>query len=214
MEIISKKNTLWIYGCSHSMRFNPDVVTTSWPEIIASDIDFDLINRSSPGIGWNIIKDLIDEDFINWTKDDLIIISPSYFSRLSVLEMKDPFLRPTPKLWFDDLKEYSELARMTEDRWHNTIINLTHVGYNVWTWTWDRTIYTDTPNLIPPPQTEKKERSWEEWNKNTRQYWSKPYPHECGTGNWLDGDSHLSNAGHEFVAKHMQKYIKIQTKIY
>lgn len=202
------KNKLWVYGCSYSQRFNPEMVDISWPEIVSDKLNLELNNRAEAGWGWNFIKDRIDEDFIQWSKNDLIIISPSLFSRISVVEMKDPFASPIDCPWITELKNFNELHEISENRWKNTILNLLHCGYNVWTWPWNKTKYLGIiPQLIPNPQTSQIEDSWDDWNQNTKQYWCKTYPHLIN-GVWIKHDTHFNNDGHKFIAEYMLKFIK------
>lgn len=92
-------NTLWVYGCSFSEPFQieqggPEFDETGhrkfkaafWGSHLATKLNLKLKSKSLAGIGWNHISNWIAEDLRLWSKNDLIIISPSIFARTTFLE--------------------------------------------------------------------------------------------------------------------------------
>ncbi len=80
---------VWVYGCSFSLLFqdNEDVpamtLSDSWPNIVASKTGYVLKERSESASGWGTIRGAIERDIIDnvISKDDIMIISPSFFGR-------------------------------------------------------------------------------------------------------------------------------------
>jgi hypothetical protein len=100
-------NTLWVYGCSFSEPFGLLPISNNattivmedgsrnflgvdyWGSILAKKLNLNIITKSISGVGWNYINHRIDLDIMKWNKNDIIIISPSYFSRVNVMEFSD-----------------------------------------------------------------------------------------------------------------------------
>lgn len=205
---------LWVYGCSFSDYYMPDKVETFWFELLAKKFHLQINHRAVSGIGWRRIKSKIDSECLQWDPEDLIIISPSLFSRVDIPEFSlDGPLDHLEKennahKWIRYIEPIDLLSRYYEEDWYHTVSYLHKINTNVWTWTWDSTIYTDVHQLIPPPDTFE---SWSEWNKEEKQYWVIPYPHICDDkGTVIPGDTHFNTSGHKFIGAHMLNYIKYE----
>jgi hypothetical protein len=164
-------NKLWVYGCSFSEPFGleqggPEFYDNGyrklkadyWGTLLATKLNRTCITRSISGVGWNKIINTIDQDITAWTKDDIIIISPSVLDRVTILEFHDPHIREHNVALF---KDWQVLFNYNKQRWLNTIRNLQHVGYNVYTWIVNDIPEQDLPNkLIKAPDNSV---SWKTW---------------------------------------------------
>ena len=92
---------LWIYGCSFSYPFwdgeikdagIPKITTAEgWPSILSKKLNYKYQNRAQPGYGWNHISYNLEEDIVEGRikKNDIIVISTSFFSRVTFPEVND-----------------------------------------------------------------------------------------------------------------------------
>lgn len=209
-------NNLWIYGCSFSDYYMSDKVDAFWFEIIAKNFNLQLKHRAISGIGWRRIKNKVDKECTEWDINDLIIISPSLFSRVDIpefsigsplnyIDKENSFHR-----WVKYVEPVDMLVKYYEDDWLNTLKYLQKLNSNVWTWSWEKVSYEDIPQCIPPPDPYP---SWDEWNKKEKQYWVIPYSHVCDDrGTVIPGDTHFNTLGHKLVSSHMKKYIKYENR--
>ena len=82
---------LIVYGCSFSLPFDDlhQGIEKGWPELLALELKLEYVNRAVAGSGWNNISLNIEEDILSGkiSKEDLIIISPSYFQRITFPEL-------------------------------------------------------------------------------------------------------------------------------
>lgn len=206
-------NTLWIYGCSFSEPFGlvPEGLPTLndldksrffhgveyWGTHLAKLLNVDIVNKSFPGVGWNYINNRIDEDLIKWSKDDYVIINPSFFTRATFEEI-------TKGLSMGDmapiLKDSLVVSEFNELRWKHKIETLIHLGYkNVYTWIIDHSKLAESVSqLITTPSLQ---TNWKMWMDENKEYWIDPI------ANPPHGDWHFNPQGHIQVAKRMYEFI-------
>ena len=212
--------TLWIYGCSFSEPFGllpvPNVLSLDkdgtrnfsgvdyWGTHLAKKLNLNCITKSLSGIGWNYINHQIDLDIIKWEKDDIIIISPSFFSKISILEFKENGTIIEDYIYL--LRNLDEIVRYNELRWKTKIKTLQHFGYNIFTWLVDDGILTkeDIKNLILTPEGSS---NFKDWMDLHLEYWTDP------TRNvYLEGDWHFNEKGHLALSEVMYEYISKNIK--
>lgn len=209
-------NTLWVYGCSFSEPFGLTYPSTSnwiledgtrnfgdvdyWGTHLSRKLGMKHICKSLSGIGWNYISHRIELDMLKWDLNDVIIISPSFLSRINVMEFKKDngtavhefvHLIKTP----DEIVEYNEI------RWMTKIKILQHFGYNVFTWLVDDGILSknEVKNLITTPEGFINFKNWMDLHK---EYWIDPTTNKYPLGDW-----HFNTEGHIAVAEIMYDYI-------
>ena len=139
---------LWIYGCSFSYPFwdgeikdagVPEITTAeSWPSILSKKLNYKCQNRAQPGYGWNHISYTLEKDIVEGRirKDDIIVISPSFFSRVTFPEVDDD------KIPNQDLTEFaarycydqSTFVQMNIKRFSYKLLTLKELGYKVAGW--------------------------------------------------------------------------------
>ena len=198
---------LWIYGCSFSEPFGlggEAIVYKDgtrefcgaeyWGTHLANKLNVEVINKALSGIGWNYIVTQIDSDILSWDKKDLIIISPSFFSRATIMEFIEWDI--SPKV-LDYCKTFTEIVEYNKSRWLAKIRTLQYFGYNVYTWVVDENAndITDLRNLILTPDSD---INWRDWMDRNKEF-------------WLDTDNndwHFNAKGHIEVANRMYNIIK------
>ena len=224
------KNKLWVYGCSFSQPFWDEriekhgvpryKVEQGWPYILSEKLNLELVDRSHEGSGWNVIAYSLEKDLLESkiSKDDMVIISPSYFIRTSFPEMitgettEDEILRFISRHSIP----LDSIALMNVERFTSKILTLKNLGYKVYGWTWDspslnRSPYFDNPyllkvkeNLIPAPDGT---YVWEDYVLSNTECMSIP-----GELKWNEeddgGDSHFSIKGHKITAEQMYNSIQ------
>lgn len=201
--------TLWVYGCSFSepfgllkggAKFLPDGSrdfggVEFWGTHLARLLGVTCKTKSLSGVGWNYINDKVDEDIIKWAKDDYIIISPSFFTRVTFEELVQ---RDSQTELAAQMHDWSVIFNHNESRWRNKIATLQYLGYNVYTWIVDYTPnHASVKNLI----TVDDYVNWKDWLDLHKEYWIDPDfnpPH---------GDWHFNAEGHKAVASEMYKYL-------
>jgi hypothetical protein len=202
-------NTLWVYGCSFSEPFGllpiSKIATILedgsrnfldidyWGSHLARKLNLNIITKSISGVGWNYINNRIDLDIIHWNKNDTIIISPSYFSRITVMEFLD-----TNSLCAKHshlLKDINDILLYNEIRWRTKIETLQYLGFNVYTWLVDSTIeqHFNLKNLILTPDGSTNFKDWMDLHK---EYWLNP-----------EYDWHFNEKGHMALSEIMYDYI-------
>jgi hypothetical protein len=198
---------LWIYGCSFSEPFGlgGKVIVYKdgtrdfygreyWGTHLANKLNVEVINKALSGMGWNYIVTQIDNDILSWGKKDFIIISPSFFSRATIMEFIEWDI--IPKL-LDYYKTFTEIAEYNKSRWLAKIKTLQYFGYNVYTWVVDENAndITDLKNLILTPDND---INWKDWMDRHKEFWLDPY----------NNDWHFNAKGHIEVANRMYNFIK------
>ena len=216
-------NKLWIYGCSFSEPFqiedpkNPEVYPTNdesfrnltsdyWGTHLSKKMGMECVTRSLSGVGLNYINYLINLDMMKWDKNDVIIINPSFFTRITIMEFKNKFITTDfiekfiNENTIDIVKKPDEIFEHNQLIWKKIISNLQHVGYNVYTWLIDYPKNIEgVNNIITSPNND---LNWKDWMYVHPEYWfSKPgeiYP----LGDW-----HFNELAHLVVADRMYDYI-------
>ena len=203
-------NKLWVYGCSFSEPFGIQlggalhdeqgyrVITEPyWGTHLAGRLSLKCITRSLSGVGWNYINDRIDEDILNWGKDDIIIISPSFFTRVTFEEL---IKRDSQSDLVGQFQSWDFVYNHNESRWRRKIATLQHFGYRVYTWLVDHTPHADqVKNLITAPGGY---ANWKDWMDLNKRYWQDPTTNKYPLGDW-----HFNVQGHEAVGKRMFQFI-------
>ena len=203
-------NRLWIYGCSFSEPFSfyDDAVYYDeddvrcfynleyWGSYLANKLNMKVINRALPGMGWNYIVNEIDNDTLSWNKEDLIIISPSFFSRVTVMEFTKTDAGPEVVNFY---KPFYDIVEFNKARWLAKIKTLQHFGYNVYTWVVDENANDaiDLKNLILTPDND---INWKDWMDRHKEFWI-----DVDKNDW-----HFNKEGHIAVADAMYNFIKKQ----
>jgi hypothetical protein len=201
---------LWVYGCSFSEPFGLSLGGAEWDQrgsrILTADywgthlarlLGAECMTRSISGVGWNYINDRIDEDILTWARDDVIIISPSFFYRVTFEELVK---RDSQSLLAAQMHDWAVISAHNENRWRQKIKTLQHFSYQVYTWLVDDVTHSAIPhNLITAPGLHV---NWKAWMDLNYQYWtSRPgvvYP----LGDW-----HFNPQGHLAVANRMYEVI-------
>jgi hypothetical protein len=203
-------NKLYVYGCSFSEPFQIEQGGAEfdsngfrnlkgydyWGTHLARKLGLECKTKSLSGIGWNYINNRIDEDILDWTRDDVIIISPSFFSRVTFEELvKHDSQSDLAHL----MHEWGGIYDFNEQRWRQKIKTLQHLGYRVYTWLVDMSpYYNELQNVI----TADGHVNWKAWMDQHKEYWQDPT-----TNKYPDGDWHFNELGHEAVAEIMYRYI-------
>ena len=225
---------LWIYGCSFSYPFwdgeikdagVPKITTAEgWPSILSKKLNYKYQNRAQPGYGWNHISYNLEKDIVEGRirKDDIIVISPSFFSRVTFPEVDEE------KIPNQDLTEFaarycydhSTFVQMNIKRFTYKLLTLKELGYNVAGWIWanpvdvgdsfhDPYLLKVKESLIPAPDGN---LIWEDWIiKNPE---CMVIPGELRPDFGWDGDTHFSSYGHKIAAEQIyssvSKFSKVQ----
>lgn len=204
-------NKLWIYGCSFSEPFGlegggPTFDDTGarklradfWGTHLASKLNLTCITKSLSGVGWNYITEEIDKDVIHWHKNDIIIISPSFLTRVTFEELVK---RDSQAELAMQMKPWDTIYEYNKSRWVKKVKTLEHFGFKVYTWSVDR-VDTQLDNLLLAPGGFV---CWKDWMDLHYEYWTS-LPGEVFTL----GDWHFNPQGHAAVAQAM--YVEICKK--
>jgi hypothetical protein len=203
-------NKLWVYGCSFSEPFGIQhggaewdnqgyriITQPYWGTHLSERLNLKCITRSLSGVGWNYINDRIDEDILDWGNNDIIIVSPSFFSRVTFEELVK---RDSQTELADKFHDWNYVYIYNEARWRRKIATLQHFGYRVYTWLVDHTPDANTvKNLITAPSGH---YNWKDWMDLNKQYWQDPTTNKYPLGDW-----HFNAQGHRAVADRMAEYI-------
>ena len=218
---------LIVYGCSFSCAFQdlqhlpPIEESQGWPKMVADSMGYEYIDRSEPGYGWNHIVNNIDEDqaFNKFTKDDLLIISPSYFQRLTFPNIDENLI---DGLFQDFAAKYGkstkDIAENNIMRFYLKIKTLRELGYNVYGWCWSMGVLKCESwtleflkeiddYIVPAPDST---LLWEEWMLDNPTYMLIPGERRPN-GSW-SGDTHFSVDGHKVAAEQFIKVLSIKKK--
>lgn len=201
---------LWVYGCSFSEPFGIEQGGADWFDSgyrklradywgthLAVKLNAECITRSLSGVGWNYITEKIDEDILNWHRDDAIVISPSFFSRVTFEELEHRDIQGSLVAQF---KSWDFVAKYNEQRWRRKIDTLQLFGYHVYTWVVDTPRFVDVPNnIVKAPGGHV---SWKDWMDLNKQYWQDPTTNKYPQGDW-----HFNEQGHVAVAEGMYNFI-------
>lgn len=205
---------LWVYGCSFSEPFNlipkcrfyPDgsrdlMGVDYWGTYLGTLLNLECKTRSISGVGWNYITENIDADINKWGVDDIIIISPSFFSRATLLELEVHDLQGHPEKYANiEFKEPTYIAKHNETRWKNKIDLLQKFNYNIYTWVVATPEFVELPaNLITPADGL---IDWKDWMDMHYEYWCSLPGVEYELGDW-----HFNDVGHRAVAHRMYDVI-------
>jgi hypothetical protein len=206
---------LWIYGCSFSEPFGltpiskPPIInedgsrdflgTDYWGSHLAKKMNLNLITKSLSGIGWNYITHHIDLDILKWHKDDIIIISPSFLSRFSIMEFNENGARVEDYVHL--LRDINQIVDYNEIRWKTKIITLQKLGFNVYTWLVNDCVspISDIKNLIKTPENLTNFKDWMDLHK---EFWIDPTTNKYPMGDW-----HFNERGHVAVSEIMYDFI-------
>lgn len=210
---------LWIYGCSFSEPFGLMPISDEktvlengyrnflgvdyWGSHLSKKLGYNIISKGLSGIAWNYISFHIDMDTLQWDKDDIIIISPSFLSRVNINEFEKnngTYLEDYVHL----LKNLNDIVLYNETRWKNKIKTLQHFGYNIFTWLVDEGLSPkdDVKNLIKTPEGSYNFKDWMDLHK---EYWIDPTFDKYPLGDW-----HFNPEGHLALAEIMYDYISLQ----
>jgi hypothetical protein len=203
-------NKLWVYGCSFSEPFQIETGGADWDERgyrklradywgthLSKKLGFECVTCSLSGVGWNYITEQVDRDILDWDKTDIIIISPSFFSRVTFEELEKRDIQGSIVAEF---KPWDFVASYNEHRWKRKVDTLQHFGYNVYTWVVDEPRFVSIPNkLIHAPGGF---ISWKDWMDLNKQYWQDPTTNKYPLGDW-----HFNEQGHIAVADRMYDVI-------
>lgn len=217
-------NKLWVYGCSFSCAFQdlkdlPPIETDEgWPQIVANTIGYKYVDRAQPGYGWNHIALNLDNDIANnkISKDDIIILSPSYFQRLTFPEIEEDKINQE---WVEFSARYSvewdKVVAMNIMRFYTKVTTLRELGYNIYGWCWTDNDLPDLNSiklldkisnyLIKSPDDR---TFWVEWildNPECMLIPGKRLPQGAHTG-----DTHFSKYGHSVAAKHFIEELNVK----
>ena len=208
-------NSIWVYGCSWSEPYglyeegvmNPDGLRyydgeIYWGDHLANKLNMNLKSCSMPGKGRNYHTNKIDEDILKWDMDDIIIISPSHWGRITINEFEESLDSTQPYI-VRQLKNLDVLCRETEKKWSNKIKTLQFFGYNVFTWIIDKQITNEVVHNLIPVSTEYIDL--DTFMKHNKEYWigttHSRLPHIEET------DWHLNPQGHEYISEQMYNFI-------
>lgn len=201
---------MWVYGCSFSEPFQIEtgghvfdeagyriLKADYWGTHLANKLNLKCCTKSLSGIGWNYIVHQIDLDTLKWSTDDIIIISPSFITRVNIMEYDNEV--DTSEL-IRYYKSCADIMAYNELRWRTKIKTLQHFGYNVFTWRVDEVLNPDeVKNLITAPGDLV---NWKDWMDLHKEYWQDPT-----TNKYPDGDWHFNPQGHLAVANRMYEVI-------
>lgn len=200
---------LWVYGCSFSEPFQLQPGGAEWDEHgyriiyvdywgthLAKKLGARCITRSLSGVGWNYITEQIDQDILDWSADDLIIISPSFFTRVTFEEL---IQRDSQTELAMQMQPWDYIHNYNKNRWLRKIKTLQHFGYRVYTWSVDPVEMDIVDNLLVP-STET--ACWKEWMDGHYEYWTSLPGVVYPLGDW-----HFNPAGHRAVAEIMYEQI-------
>jgi len=187
------------FGIEPNLYTN-DSITPYWGTHLANKLQVsEHHNVSAAGIGWNWISHAIEKDVTNWSKDDIIIISPSMLERFTILESKDlgiPAFNPDSMHLFKTLDEIFDFNEM---RWRLVITNYQKLGFRIYTWLVNDPKNGPVENLLTAPDGE---INWKRWMDKHYEYWSSLPGVKFPLGDW-----HFNAAGHVAVAERMYQLI-------
>ena len=205
---------LYIYGDSFSDYYTPELlyhtagtVDKFWFEIVQEHFNLELVHRAVCGYGWQRINHKILQDWNKWEKDDLIIICPSYFSRVDIVDFS--VAHPMECIyspWIADIDDFDKRYNFVQESWYNTVKFIRKQGYRVCTWALEAVDKQFNDIIVPPPAGTK---SWYDWVLSDKEYWIVPFPHFGGdAGSIIEKDTHLSDTAGKILAQSIIEYIE------
>lgn len=200
-------NKLWVYGCSFSEPFGLQsggaefdhtgcriITVPYWGTILADRLRLECRTRSLSGVGWNYITEQIDQDILSWDRNDIIIISPSFFSRVTFEEL---LKRDSQSLLATQFRSWNQIHQYNETRWCQKVTTLQQLGYQVYTWLVDDPQGTIPANTISAPGDYV---NWKLWMDLHPEYWQSLPGVVFPLGDW-----HFNSLGHQAVAQRMSE---------
>lgn len=202
-------NTVWVYGCSFSEPFQleptgpvwdsqGDRVLSAdyWGTHLADKLCMQLVTRSLSGIGLNHILDQVSETWHRWGSDDIVIISPSFFSRVTIPEFVNIGVTDQNAHLF---RGWDQISELNQQRWHNYIRLYQTRCRRVYTWCVDDPACTAGLDIITAPGDLV---NWKHWMDLHPEYWQSLPGVVYPLGDW-----HFNAAGHIAVADRMHQVI-------
>jgi len=218
---------LFVYGCSFSCAYvsnkelPPIEKTEGWPYIVAKNIGYEIVDRSNPGYGYNHIENCLNKDLISdkISKEDIILISPSYFQRVTHPELVLNLLIDDGIQDFHALnarygKKMDEIVKINVTRFCLKINTLKELGYKIYGWCWSLGGLTEEisdlkehllklgSSIIPAPDSR---LLWEDWILDNSKYML--IPGKMLSDNSWTGDTHFSKHGHKAAAEQFVKFL-------
>ena len=209
---------LIVYGCSFSLPFDDlfQGVEKGWPELLALELKLEYVNRAVAGSGWNNISLNIEEDILSGkiSKEDLIIISPSYFQRITFPELIIEGTRQSYDLIGKYGKPQDSYVKLNIQRFCYKLHSLNEMGYRAYGWCWtptgNRKEKTTNSNLlkyidllIPTPDGS---LFWEDWILDNPKYMLIQGGPIKGSLDFK-GDTHFSKHGHKEVSNYFKSFL-------
>lgn len=202
-------NSLWIYGCSFSEPFGLEgrgpefdaegcriLAADFWGTHLADKLNLKCRAKSISGVGWNYISEAVDRDILKWQPNDIIVISPSFFTRVTFEEL---IKRDSQTELAMQMQPWDVIHNYNKNRWQTKIKTLQHFGYNVYTWSVEPVEMDLVDNLlVPAPST----ACWKDWMDQHYEYWTSLPGVVYPMGDW-----HFNPAGHLAVAEIMYQQI-------
>ena len=198
-------NTVWVYGCSFSEPFQLEsggaridqqgdriISADYWGTILARRLGWNLVTRSVSGVGLNHILDQIADTWQRWHSDDIVIISPSFFSRVSIPEFHNISVNEHNAHLF---LSWDQISLRNQQRWHSYIRLYTTRCRRLYTWCVDDPVSTGDLQLITAPGDLV---NWKHWMDLHPEYWQSLPGVVYPLGDW-----HFNAAGHVAVAERM-----------
>jgi hypothetical protein len=202
-------NTVWVYGCSFSEPFQLEsggpewdhqgdriIKADYWGTHLAKRLGLNLVTRSSSGIGLNHIMDQIAGTWHRWHSDDIVVISPSFFSRVTMPEFIDISVSEHNAHLF---RSWDQISQYNQQRWHNYIRLYQTQCRRLYTWCVDDPSSTAGLQLITAPGDLV---NWKHWMDQHPEYWQSLPGVVYPLGDW-----HFNAAGHSAVAERMAEVI-------
>jgi hypothetical protein len=205
-------NTVWVYGCSFSEPFQLEhggaiidqqgdrvLKADYWGTHLASRLGMQLVTRSVSGVGLNHILDQIADTWQRWHADDIVILSPSFFSRVSIPEFHNVSVNEHNAHLF---LSWDQISELNQQRWHSYMRLYQTQCKHLYTWCVDDPISTAGLNLITAPGDLV---NWKHWMDLHLEYWQSLPGVVYPLGDW-----HFNAAGHIAVADRMFEAICVQ----
>lgn len=202
-------NSLWIYGCSFSEPFGLEgqgpvfdeqgyriLAADYWGTHLAAKLNLKCKTKSISGVGWNYISEAVDQDILKWHPNDTIIISPSFFARVTFEELTK---RDSQTELAMQMRPWEFIHNYNKNRWITKIKTLQHFGFNVYTWSVDQVEMDAVNNLLVPNSST---ACWKDWMDQHHEYWTSLPGVVYPLGDW-----HFNPAGHLAVAEIMYQQL-------
>jgi len=202
-------NSLWVYGCSFSEPFGLEstgprfdssgariLSADYWGTHLAAKLNLTCKTKSISGVGWNYITEAVDADVLSWDRNDVIIISPSFFTRVTLEELVK---RDSQSELAMQMKPWDQIYNYNKTRWKQKIKTLQHFGYQVYTWSVDPVEADIVDNLLVPNDTT---ACWKDWMDQHYEYWTSLPGVVYPMGDW-----HFNPQGHRAVAEIIYKQL-------